>query len=109
MSSPNVGTNYRKERLLHFGSSKNSTQVADRNSTPLVKENDDSYGALGIVLQGRIVQNIVKGSQAYFCKAIALKDEVIAAGESKKNPDMWEMSIAIIRIISSNSDNILWS
>ena len=81
MSSPNFAANYRKEILLHFGASRNSSPGNERVSFKSSSGNEDSPGALGIVLQGRIIQNIVRGSQAYYCKAIALKDEIIAVGQ----------------------------
>jgi hypothetical protein len=84
MSSP--AANYRKEILLHFGASRNSSPGNERISFKPSGGNEDS-GALGVVLLGRTIQNIIRGSQAYYCKTITLKDEIIAVGQFLNCPE----------------------
>jgi hypothetical protein len=75
MTSPIIG-NDRKERLMFFGASRASERLSKDVSNDL----DEGQGVLGIVLQGRVVKKILHGSQAYYCKVIALKDEIVAIG-----------------------------
>ncbi len=77
MTSPIFG-NEKKDRLMFFGSSK--ALGSERYSRDISNDQEEGQGVLGIVLQGRVVKNILSGSQAYYSRVIALKDEIVAVG-----------------------------